>query len=403
MFLLRLIICFLVFLIGTGVVAQVDPYKSLNDQIGEFNNSNKHEESIRLLETIILDDKSKPRDLYNAYFMKYITYKRIFNYTEALANLELALKYGLKSQDEREIRARIDVERLFLYYDQQQFEKVKEILEKLSSENLDFLPAYTHALYLSVLGSMATKSEQYEEAEKYLDKALVILQKHNPQHLPLIYRKKIDLNRRLNRYEKSIENFEKGLYYAEKYNIDVYIIGMYMDISTFYSRIGDTENALRTQHKINELNTFYDNTNKSGKLHQIEKELLTSVEKNRSKKNRFYFFIFISISLIGLGILYFLYNSGKRKHIIIQEKNKEIQNELDKISFELEEVNGNKIDVKNYNLTSRQLEIIDLVKQGKTNKEIGAQLFVSENTVKYHLKIIFETLGISKRTDLLNL
>lgn len=399
----RLFIYYLVFFITTGVVAQVDPYKSLNDQIGEFNNSNKHEESIRLLETIILDDKSKPMDLYNAYFMKYTTYKRIFNYTEALANLELALKYGLKCQDEKKIRVRIDVEKLFLYYDQQQFDNVKEILKRLSGTNLDFLPPNTHALYLSVLGSMATKAEKYEEAEKYLDEALVILHKHNPMHLPLIYRKKIDLNRRLNRYDKSIENFEKGLYYAEKYNIDVYIIGMYMDISTFYSRIGDTENALRTQHKINELNTFYDNTNKSGKLHQVEKELLTSVEKSRSKKNQFYFFIFSSISLLGLGILYFLYNSGKKKRLVIQEKNKKIQNELDKVSFELEEVNANKIDGKNYNLTERQLEIIDLVKQGKTNKEIGAQLFVSENTVKYHLKIIFETVGISKRTDLLNL
>lgn len=399
----RLFISFFVFFITIEVVAEVDPYKSLNDQIGEFNNSNKYEESIRLLETIILDDKSKPMDLYNAYFMKYITYKRIFNYTEALANLELSLKYGEKSLDGHTIRVRIDVEKLFLYYDQQQFDKVKEILKKLSVENLEFLPAYTHALYLSVLGSMATKSEKYEEAEKYLDEALAILHKHNPMHLPLIYRKKIDLNRRLNRYDKSIENFEKGLYYAEKYNIDVYIIGMYMDISTFYSRIGDTENALRTQHKINELNTFYDNTNKSGKLHQVEKELLTTLEKSKSKKNQFYFLIFNSIALISLGILYYLYNSSKKKRIVIQEKNKKIQNELDKISIEIEEVNANKMDVKIHNLTERQLEIIELVKQGKTNKEIGVQLFVSENTVKYHLKIIFEILGISKRTDLLNL
>ena len=397
----RLFFYFLFIFITNKVVAQVDSYKVLNDQIDLFNNTNKYEESIRLLESIVLDDKSKPKDLYNAYFMKYITYKRIFNYTEALNNLDLALKYGLKSGDNEKIRVRITVEKLFLYYDQQQFDEVKEVLNVLSTENLDFLPAYTRALYLSVLGSMATKSEKYEEAEKFLDKALVILEKEKPIHLPLIYRKKIDLNRRLNRYDKSIESFNKGLYYAEKYDVDVYIIGMYMDISTFYSRIGDTENALRTQHKINELNTFYDNTNKSGKMYQVERELLTSVEKNKHKQSLIYFLLFSGVALMGLATLYYLYKSGKKKHMLTQERNNEIQIAMDKILSEKEEVNISKVDIASYNLTERQLEIIELVKQGKTNKEIGAELFVSENTVKYHLKIIFETLNISKRTDLL--
>lgn len=293
-----------------------------------------------------------------------------------------------------------------MHYDQQQFDGVKASLEELSIENLDFLPHYTHALYLSVLGSMATKAEKYDEAEKFLDEALAILEKHKPIHLPLIYRKKIDLYRRLNRYEKSIESFNKGLYYAKKYDVDVYIVGMYMDVSTFYSRIGDAENALRAQHILNDLNTFYDNINKTGKLHQIERELLTSVEKNKQKQSQIYFLLFSGVSLIGLSMLYYLYKSGKKKRILTLEKNNEIQIAMDKILLEIEEVNTTKADtskvnIANYNLTERQLEIIGLVKQGKTNKEIGAELFVSENTVKYHLKIIFETLNISKRTDLL--
>ena len=37
---------------------------------------------------------------------------------------------------------------------------------------------------------------------------------------------------------------------------------------------------------------------------------------------------------------------------------------------------------------------------GKTNKEIGVELFISENTVKYHLKIIYEALNITNRSKL---
>ncbi|MDM1347241.1 helix-turn-helix transcriptional regulator [Myroides marinus] len=45
--------------------------------------------------------------------------------------------------------------------------------------------------------------------------------------------------------------------------------------------------------------------------------------------------------------------------------------------------------------------MVDLVQKGKTNKEIGETLFISENTVKYHLKIIYEILQIKGKADLL--
>jgi DNA-binding NarL/FixJ family response regulator len=40
-------------------------------------------------------------------------------------------------------------------------------------------------------------------------------------------------------------------------------------------------------------------------------------------------------------------------------------------------------------LTSRETEIMKLVARGCTNKQIAAKLFISEETVKKHLKNIF--------------
>jgi LuxR family maltose regulon positive regulatory protein len=48
-------------------------------------------------------------------------------------------------------------------------------------------------------------------------------------------------------------------------------------------------------------------------------------------------------------------------------------------------------------LTERETEIAQLVSQGFSNKEIGQQLYISENTVKTILKHIFEKLGIGSR------
>lgn len=48
----------------------------------------------------------------------------------------------------------------------------------------------------------------------------------------------------------------------------------------------------------------------------------------------------------------------------------------------MDEWNLHNVNSSDYNLTDRQLEIIKLVKEGKTNKEIGTALFISENTDK---------------------
>lgn len=59
------------------------------------------------------------------------------------------------------------------------------------------------------------------------------------------------------------------------------------------------------------------------------------------------------------------------------------------------------VDTKHeFDFSQRQLDIIALAKQGKTNRQIGEILFISENTVKYHLKIIYSTLKIENRIGL---
>ncbi|HVR42598.1 MAG TPA: response regulator transcription factor [Thermoanaerobaculia bacterium] len=50
-------------------------------------------------------------------------------------------------------------------------------------------------------------------------------------------------------------------------------------------------------------------------------------------------------------------------------------------------------------LTPREHEILGLIAQGLSNREIAERLFVSENTVKTHSSRLFEKMGVGRRTQ----
>lgn len=49
-------------------------------------------------------------------------------------------------------------------------------------------------------------------------------------------------------------------------------------------------------------------------------------------------------------------------------------------------------------LTTRELEVLQLIRDGQKNKQIADQLSISENTVNFHIKNIVDKLGANDRT-----
>jgi DNA-binding NarL/FixJ family response regulator len=50
-------------------------------------------------------------------------------------------------------------------------------------------------------------------------------------------------------------------------------------------------------------------------------------------------------------------------------------------------------------LTTRELDVLKLIVAGKSNKEIGAELAISEATVKTHINSILSKLSVTDRTQ----
>jgi two-component system NarL family response regulator len=53
-------------------------------------------------------------------------------------------------------------------------------------------------------------------------------------------------------------------------------------------------------------------------------------------------------------------------------------------------------------LTGREIEILGLVGEGKTSKEIADDLFISENTVRNHVRNVLDKLGMKSRFEAVN-
>jgi DNA-binding CsgD family transcriptional regulator len=54
-------------------------------------------------------------------------------------------------------------------------------------------------------------------------------------------------------------------------------------------------------------------------------------------------------------------------------------------------------------ITRRELEILELIARGLSNREIAGKLYVSENTVKTHASRVFDKLGARRRTEAVQL
>jgi two-component system nitrate/nitrite response regulator NarL len=80
-------------------------------------------------------------------------------------------------------------------------------------------------------------------------------------------------------------------------------------------------------------------------------------------------------------------------------ENREVP-DVSKFLSELSESLGGEASSRSYGLTQRETEVIGLVTEGCSNKDVASRLGITEDTVKRHLTNIFDKVGMSTRLEL---
>ena len=100
----------------------------------------------------------------------------------------------------------------------------------------------------------------------------------------------------------------------------------------------------------------------------------------------------IAIVFVSLGIWLGLTLTGRPERIVVQEI--EVRVPAEPVVFSPDPARREAMGV-----TKRELEILGLMADGLSNKEIADRIFVSENTVKTHSSRLFDKLGARRRTQ----
>ncbi|CCA94349.1 LuxR family transcriptional regulator, maltose regulon positive regulatory protein [Novosphingobium sp. PP1Y] len=90
---------------------------------------------------------------------------------------------------------------------------------------------------------------------------------------------------------------------------------------------------------------------------------------------------------------------GRREAMLVQQLRETFDPSLAEPEFD----EKNSLAQPGNALTEREIELVHFVRAGLTNRQIAEQLDVSENTVKWHLKNVFEKVNVRRRADLTNI
>ena len=391
----------LILFVFTQSFGQSEKLKKLENQIKTFNDNLQYEKSIAVLNEIITNEQSTHYEKYYAYLLESFTYKRLFNYTKTLHKLDLALAEGLQSDQKEEVKNTIDAEKCFVYFDTQDYPKAEALITQLRKLNFKHLTIPTQSWIIMQDGYIKMLNKDYAKSEQLLNEAAALVKANSPENLPNIYGKKMELYNKMKLFEKRDTAFEEGLLLAKKYNKVKYEMYLYQVMRNIFQENEDYRNAFFTQKKYDSIVKYYNATDANGKLELAEKKLEDENRQLKEQNEKYIDYILYGVIVSLLLLLYFafrLYQSNMAKRILVEKENTRIHNEIERLTQALDEKGNAALNLSNYNLTDRQKEIIELIRSGLTNKEIATKLFISENTVKYHLKIIYEILDIDHRS-----
>jgi ATP/maltotriose-dependent transcriptional regulator MalT len=301
--------------------------------------------------------------LLNAFYNLGLLYSYTGDFEASLEAFKEATAYAVKEQDQKAV-AEINIGKGVALYNLGKEKEAESFLKK-GLDNLKKDKPHEKASALAYLGILEVKSGAGIKGLSKLDQALSMVSQSG----------RLELRRLV---LKELANAHELLGNAEKS----------VDFWKTYTQLNDSIMSEQQRWALEELQVRYEALEKDKKINAQISEIALE------KRKKFTIAIVAGIVFpLIMVFIYLQYIKGKKRNPLQEYLTPEFTSTLD-----LSKIN----EVIPTKLTPRESEIILLVEKGMTNQEIAKALFVSENTVKTHLKNIFVKTEAQNRTDLVH-
>ena len=380
---------------------------SLEKEIFQNNRAGKYENSQQKLSELLLrKDLSREEEGQILYLMAN-TYRSVNDFMMSIDYLKKseAIADGLPNGNL--LKMRIDYEFAFIYFDNKDYDKSKVAMEHLASQNYKNPFPEDQAFILIQEGYLLIRDKKLKQAEKKYQEALSIMRDIDYCNLPIVMVKLMELYSIDKQIAKVENTYQETLKITDSCNILKYRIFATAEMEKLYKQNGmfDKANVLGLRlDSMRKLERLY---GKISEMHVMDRKFL---EKDRSNQTETFFWekIFGLFSFVGIAFVGTFYVLKSRRNFRKDKLKMEEEIELMRLdinSYSQENhsnerfVNPQKISENFDKLTERQRDLLQLMADGFSNKEIADKLFISESTVKYHIKNIYSILDLKDRKD----
>lgn len=311
------------------------------------------------------------------------------------------------------------------YLYQKEYDSAYFYIDKALQLTIEHKHKSSEAIRYNLLGLLFQKKGDYTESTESYKEAIPLFTKSNDiRYLSntLINIGKNQLN--IGNYKDAEENIKLGLTNAKIIKSKENISLGYNALVSYYTVIKDYKNALNahklatafndsilnhaSQESIISTQIAYETAKKDEAIQKLSVEKEQMQQHANTSKNRLLFSILGSSGIVGvLVILFFLYR--KNSDLKLEQKNNELKQYTLQINKLKDKVSNNNATSEQhflekyseFDLSKREVEVLTLISKGYTNSEISEQLFVSQNTIKTHIKNIYLKLDVKNRIQAL--
>lgn len=379
----------------------------LEKEIFKNNRSGNYQVSQQKLSNLLASASLSREEEGEVLFLMANTYRSVNDFMMCIDYLKKAEVVAEDLPKGNLLKMKIDYEFAFVYFDNKDYEKSRVAMEYLASANYKNPFPQDRAFILIQEGYLLVRRQKLKQAEKKYNEALAIMKDVDYCNLPIVMVKLMGLYSIDKQISKVEETYEETLKIAESCNILKYKIFATAEMENLYKQNKMFVKANVLGLRLDSLRRLEGLENKISEMHVQDRKFL---EKDKLNQRETFFWekIFTLLAVIGsaIGAVFYIIRSRKnfQKDKLKMEEEIELMRADLKLYSQLEHTNERLLNPQilseNFEkLTQRQKDLLDLMADGFSNKEIADKLFISESTVKYHIRNIYSLLELKDRKD----